>query len=412
MRSLHVLTAAVLVVTFTFFHPSTSLSQSPIRLGFAYVFSGRLAHYGYGAKQGAQMAIDEINQAGGINGRPLEAFFEDTKLNPDEGVKAVTKLVKEHHVDVVMGIVSSAVATAVSPVMNSLETPLIITLAMTPDVTGKICNPYTFRISMDGPQNIKGASILAAGMPNKKWTTIGPDYLFGYQCWEYFQQYLKEKRKDVAFASKSEIVYVPLTATDYGDAIDKVMKSDADGVLISLYGGNLIDFVHQGNEKGFFTKARTILMNLAYSADVMLRLGLALPKGTWLGGLYWFEANSSLTNVEFVENYRKRYKYWPDYNAHGGYAGVKAYAAAIQKAGSTDKKALIKALEGLTLDLPVGHVTIRPGDHQAVMDGCWGVASEFDSKARCRVLKPMKIFPGDEITPPVDQAGCNMPPLR
>ncbi len=309
MRNVYVLAAAALVLVFTFLEPSTSMSQPTIRLGFVYVFSGRLAHYGYGAKQGAQMAMDEINQAGGINGRKLEGFFADTKLKPDVGVKAVTKLVREHQVDIVLGIVSSGVASAVAPVMNSLETPLIITLAMTPDVTGKICNPYTFRISMDGPQNIKGASILAAGMENKKWTTIGPDYLFGYQCWEYFQRYLKEKRPDVAFASKSEICYIPVTASDFTPAIDKIMKSDADAVLVSLYGGNLIDFIHQGNEKGFFTKERTVLMNLAYSAEVMLGLGLALPKGVWLSGLYWFEANSTPANLRFVAQYKKRYKF-------------------------------------------------------------------------------------------------------
>lgn len=409
MRSLHALTAAVLVVAFTLLVPTTSLSQSPIRLGFAYVFSGRLAHYGHGAQQGAQMAIDEINAAGGVNGRRLEAYFEDTKLQPEEGVKAVTKLVKEHHVDVVLGIVSSAVASAVAPVMNELKTPFIITLAMTPDVTGKICNPYTFRISMNGPQNIRGASALAAGMKRKKWTTIGPDYLFGYQCWEYFQHYLKEKRPDVAFASQSEIAYVPVTSRDFTPALDKVMKSDSDGVLISVYGGNLIDLIRQGNEMGFFSKDRAVLMNLAYSADVMQVLGLELPKGVWLSGLYWFQANSNPTNLEFVRNYTKRYKFWPDYNAHGGYSGVIAYVAALQKAGSEDKKAVIKALEGLQLDLPVGTVVIRPGDHQAVMDGCWGVADEFDRQARCRILKPMKIFPGAEITPPVDQTGCRLP---
>ena len=91
---------------------------------------------------------------------------------------------------------------------------------------------------------------------------------------------------------------------------------------------------------------------------------------------------------------------------------MKAYAAAVRKAGTTDKKAVVKALEGLSLDLPVGHVTIRAGDHQAVIDGCWGVASEFDPKVRCRVLEPMKIFPGEEITPPVDQTGCKMPVLK
>jgi branched-chain amino acid transport system substrate-binding protein len=402
------MTAVGLVVVLMFAGPGTAQSQAPIKIGFAYVFSGRVAHYGYGAKQGAMLAIDEINAAGGINGRKIEALFGDTELKPDAGVRVATKLVKEDNVDVVMGIVSSAVASAVAPVMNYLETPLIITLAMTPDVTGQICNPYTFRISMNGPQNIMGAATLAAETTAKKWTTIGPDYLFGYQCWEYFQDYLKQKKPDAVFASKAEIQYLPMTTTDFSKTIAKAMNSDADGFLISLYGGNLMDFINQGIEKGFFTKDRVILCNLAYSAEVMLGLGLAMPKGLWLGGLYWFEANDSAVNKKFVDAYRARYKFWPDYNAHGGYAGVKAYEAAVRKAGTTDKKRVVKALEGLTLELPVGHVTIRAGDHQAVADGCWGRPNEFDPGVRSRILKPMRIFKGDEITPPVDQTGCKM----
>jgi branched-chain amino acid transport system substrate-binding protein len=408
MKSLSIITALGLALVLTLSAPSVTLSQGPIKIGFMYVFSGRLAHYGNGAKQGATLAMDEINEAGGINGRKLEGIFGDTELKPDVGVKVATKLVKEDKVDVVMGIVSSAVASTVAPVMNSLETPLIITLAMTPDVTGDICNPYTFRVNMNGPQNIMGAAILASEMKQRKWTTVGPDYLFGYQCWEYFQNYLKQRKPDSAFAPKADTHFIPTTATDFSQSISKIMASDYQGVLISLYGGNLIDFIHQAEDKGFFTKDRAVLMNLAYSAEVMLGLGLAMPKGLWLGGLYWFQANSSPTNKKFVEAYRARYKYWPDYNAHGGYAGVKAYAAALQKAGSPDKKAVCKALEGLSLDLPVGPIVIRKGDHQAQTDGCWGVTDDFDPKLRCRVLKPMRIFKGEEITPPVEATGCKM----
>jgi branched-chain amino acid transport system substrate-binding protein len=411
MKSLSLITALALVLVMMLVEPAVTLSQGPIKIGFMYVFSGRLAHYGNGAKQGASLAIDEINEAGGLNGRKLEAVYGDTELKPDVGVKVATKLVKEDRVDVVMGIVSSGVASAVAPVMNSLETPLIITLAMTPDVTGQICNPYTFRVSMNGPQNIIAAATLAADMKPQKWTTVGPDYLFGYQCWEYFQHFLKQKKPDTVFAPKSDTYFLPTTATDFGPTITKLMASDYQGVLVSLYGGNLIDFIHQGQDKGFFTKDRMVLLNLAYSAEVMLGLGLAMPKGLWLGGLYWFQANQSQVNTKFVDAYRARYKYWPDYNAHGGYAGVKAYAAAVRKAGTSDKKAVAKALEGLTLELPVGKITIRAGDHQAETDGCWGVTDEFDPKNRCRLLKPMRLFKGEEITPPVEATGCKMKPL-
>jgi branched-chain amino acid transport system substrate-binding protein len=147
---------------------------------------------------------------------------------------------------------------------------------------------------------------------------------------------------------------------------------------------------------------------LAYSADVMFGAGMDMPKGIWLGGLYWFLANDSPANKSFCDAYLKRYKVFPDYNAHGGYAGVKAYAAAAQKAGSLDKEKIIAALEDLTIDLPVGTVIIRKEDHQAVQDCVWGMTAGYDGKMRFRSLKPLRIFPGSEVTPPVDQTGCIM----
>lgn len=382
--------------------------QDPVKLGFAYVFSGRLAHYGFGAKQGAELAIEEINNAGGVNGRKLVALYEDTRLDPKAGVQAVQKLVRQHDVDVVLGIVSSSVASAVAPAMNDMRTPLIITLAMTPDVTGKICNPYTFRVSQNGPQNVKSAAALAAETRATKWTTMGPDYLFGYQCWEYFQKFLSQLKPDAQFFDKSLIAYAPTVTTDLRPYIKKVIDSKPDGVLISLYGGNLVDFVRQATPMGFFEKVPVIIMNLAYSADVMYGLGLDMPKGIWLGGLYWFQGNSTPANEAFVQAYMNRYRFFPDYNAEGAYSGVKAYAAAAAKAGSFDKEAIIKALEGLTIDLPTGHVTIRAEDHQAVFDSVWGVSSDFNGRLRIRSLRPLKIFPGIQITPPVDETGCRL----
>ena len=81
----------------------------------------------------------------------------------------------------------------------------------------------------------------------------------------------------------------------------------------------------------------------------------------------------------------------------------------MEKAGTTDKEKVIKALEGLAVDLPQGRTVIRAEDHQAIMDGVWGMTGDFDAKLRFRKLDPLKIFPGEEIIPPVDQTGCKMP---
>ncbi len=388
---------------------SLSFAQEPIKIGFAYVMSGRLAHYGFGAKQGAELAIDKINKTGGINGRQVVGLYRDTQLKPEVGVQMVRELILKEKVDVVMGIVSSGVASAVAPLVNELKTPFIDTLAMTPDITGKICNPYTFRISQNGPQNVKGAAILASEQKAKRWTTLGPDYLFGYQCWEYFQKYLQKLRPDVTFLDKAQTAYAPTEATDLKPYIKKIMDANPDGVLVSLYGGNLIDFIRQGTEMGFFAKISCVICNLAYSADVMQGLSVDMPKGIWLGGLYWFRGNDSPVNLDFVKEYMARYRVFPDFNAEGAYAGVVAYAKAAEVAGSTDKQAIIKALEGLTVDIPAGRTLIRAEDHQAVFDSVWGLSGEFDPGHRMRRLEQVKVFSGQDVTPPVEETGCKMP---
>jgi branched-chain amino acid transport system substrate-binding protein len=398
---------ACLILTISFCFPTSAWCRDdPIKLGFIYCFSGRLSHYGYGAKQGAGIAIDEINKAGGLLGRKVVAYFEDSRLKPPVGVAAARKLIEKDGVDVVLGIVSSAVAQAVSPVVNDFRTPLIITLAMNPDMTGRLCAPYTFRININGPQSFRSAALLAKDLDVTKWTTLGPDYIFGYQSYEYFEKYLKQMRPDVEFAKKPNIYFAPVVTTDFRPYIKKLMKSDANGCLVTLYGGNFVDFVKQGAAMNLFDGRITFLMSLSYSGDVLHGLGLSMPKGIWLSGQYWFQANAKPANRRFVVAYAKKYMFFPDFNAQNAYTGVKVYAAAVKKAGTTDKKAVAEALEGLTIEAPIGTLTIRPEDHQAILDAVWGVTSKYMPRWRCRMLDPIKIFPGKDVIRPIEETGC------
>uniref|UniRef100_A0A7C4MM92 ABC transporter substrate-binding protein n=1 Tax=Desulfatirhabdium butyrativorans TaxID=340467 RepID=A0A7C4MM92_9BACT len=382
-------------------------AEKPVKVGFVYIMSGPFATYGQFAKQGAELAIDEINAAGGINGRKVEALFEDSTGKPDVGIRAIRKLVYENEVDVVMGIDSSGVASAVAPIMNELKTPLIITHAATPDVTGTNCNRYTFRVSLNINQNIAMAAKLAAKLKAKTWTTVGPDYSFGHQSWEYFQKYLSKQKPDAVFLPKEDVAFSPMATTDFSPYITKILNSKADGVLISLWGGNLIDFVRQASDMGFFDGKREVLMTLGAATEVLYALKDKMPENIWVGTRYWFAANDSPVNKAFVDAYMKRYNVYPSYNAHGAYAALKTYAAAAKKANSIDKEKIVAALEGLTIEVPVGKITIRAEDHQAITDGVWGQTAA-DPKMPIRTLKNLFHLPGDAITPPVEETGCKM----
>ena len=380
-------------------------SAKTVKVGFVYIMSGPFAAYGQFAKKGAELAVKEINDAGGINGHQVEAFFEDSTGKPDVAIRVLRKLVFQEKVDFLIGLDSSGVAKTVVPSIPQMKTPLIITHAATPDVTGSVCNRYVFRISVNLAQNVKAAAMLAAETDVNVWTTIGPDYAFGHQSWEYFEKYLKEIKADATFLPRDDVAFPPFKTTDFNPYINKIMQSKADGVLVSLWGGNLIDFVRQAKELGFFDGKRQVLVTLGAATEVLTALGDKMPEGLWVGTRYWFLANDSQRNKDFVKAYKDRYGDYPSYNAHGAYGALYTYKAAAEKAGTIDKEKVIDALEGLTVELPVGEIIIRPEDHQALTDVTWGKTAA-DAAYPIRILNPIKLFDAADVTPSVAESGC------
>ncbi len=379
--------------------------KDTIKIGSIYIFSGFAATYGQFAKQGILLAVDEINKSGGILGKKLEVYFEDSHAKPDKALRAIRKLVFEKKVDFLVGFDSSGVAKSVVSYIKELKIPTIITHAATPDVTGKQCNKYVFRISVNINQNVMAAAKIAAKTKAVRWTTIGPDYAFGHQSWEYFQKYLKQLNPKAQFMKT--VAFPKVGTEDYTPYITSIMAANPDGVFISLWSGDLINFVKQARKMGFFDKGYTILMSLGAATEVLYALKDQMPTGIWVGTRYWFLANNSPVNKHFVEAYKKKYGVYPSYNAQNAYAAVYALKYAIEKAQSTDKEKVIKALEGLAFEAPAGKIYIRPEDHQAILNVTWGKTA-YDPHYPIRILKPMVIFKGDEVTPPVSATGCKM----
>ena len=380
-------------------------AQEPIKIGAIYLMSGAFATYGEFARDGIQHAVDEINAEGGIMGRQVEFLMEDSTGKANVAIQAARKLVYQDGVDVLMGLDSSGVANGVAPVVPELGKTFLITHAATPDVTGKLCNKYVFRNSVNVNQNLKSAAILANESGAKNWTTIGPDYAFGHQSWEFFEKYLSELNPDATFSDSP--AFPKFMAEDFTPFINKVISEKPDGVMVSLWGGDLVNFVRQANNLGFFDQDFKVLMTLAAATEVLTALGDQMPEGVTVGTRYWFLANDSQVNKDFVKAYHDRYGNYPSYNAQNAYAAVYTYKAAIEKAGSVEADAIAAALEDITVEAPVGTYTIRAGDHQAVLDGNWGV-TKASPDYPIRILDPIHVFPGEEITPPVSETGCKM----
>ena len=378
---------------------NTDKSQ-PVRIGAMYLLTGGFATYGEFARDGIKIAQEEINAAGGINGRPVEVIFE----HEGEPVQTARRLVLQENVDFLLGIDSSGNAEALVPVIPELERVLMVTHAASPKVTGDLCNQYVFRCSVNGPQNSAAGAEIAAKEAYQKWTTIGPDYAFGRQSWEFFQKALQQRKSGVKFLNQT--AFPKLGAQDYNSFIVTLQNTGADAIWCSLWGNDLVNFIRQAGDFGLFDKF-PIYMELGAAMEVLTALGEQMPTGQWVGTRYWWQTPDTEVNRNFVQKFRQRYNSYPSYNAENAYVGLHLLAAAANDAGTTETKAVIKALEGRQYLAPMGELIIREQDHQAIVDITWGKTVE-SKEYDFHVLKPIQVVKGDLVTRELSVTGCKM----
>jgi branched-chain amino acid transport system substrate-binding protein len=170
--------------------------------------------------------------------------------------------------------------------------------------------------------------------------------------------------------------------------------------------------VRQGNQSGLFKMNKPFLFELGAAMEVLEALSDQMPTGLWAGTRWWYQEPKTDANRRFVESFFGKYGHFPSYNAQNAYTGLRLVAAAAEKARSLETDDLVGALEGFSMDSPMGGLTIRKEDHQAAIQAVWGKTAESrDVKFRAlglkfRVLDPVKVFKAEDITPAVSETGC------
>jgi branched-chain amino acid transport system substrate-binding protein len=342
----------------------------PIRFGVLVPLSGAQALLGIQIKRGAEIAAKELNQSGGIMGRPVELVIRDTKANPEIGVAAARELLSQG-INLYFGIISSAVALAITPLMEKENGILITTAAHSDRLTHENFNTHYFRIT-DNPFMRSGglARLMAEKYPNvTTWAGIIPDHEYGRTTWATFEAGLKKYYPEIA-KKEVEIVSVqrtPYGATDYKNFITAALNSKAKGVYTSVYGADAVTLFRQAAPYGFFKKI-DVLIDATNELAIPQAMGKITPPH-WIGFHWYYGAyKDNPMAKKLYEDYDKEYKEYPWGFVAEAHSAMIAYKAAIEKAKSTDTKAVIKALEGLTFDSASGKRTIRAEDHQTIKD--------------------------------------------
>jgi len=158
-------------------------AQGPIRIGDINSYSGTGAAFTAPYRVAVEMALDEVNQKGGVLGRKLEVLFRDDKLRPDEGIKHAQELVLQEKVAFLMGTFSSAVGLAVSDFAFKQKVLFLAAEPLTDALTWQKGHRYVFRVRPNTWEQGRMLAERAAKLPYVKWANIGPDYEYGHKAW-------------------------------------------------------------------------------------------------------------------------------------------------------------------------------------------------------------------------------------
>lgn len=364
-----------------------------IKIGVLYPTSGNGAIYGGPAMVGHEMAIEEVNAAGGAAGHTFVSVARDTKLNPATASAAAKELITKEGVNVLIGGLSSAVGLAISEVAKQEKVVYLATIPKTIKMTTEKLHKYVFRTASN--TDFEGAAMarLAGDLKLKKICQIQYDYAYGHDLADGFSKFLPK------YAADAEIVLdlrVKLGTTDYNAYITQIMGSDCDGVISGLWGQGFINVAQQGQPFGLFDKVKYISGGEIASHEVAGPLKRDYPNNVWSNTYeLWYHSTSdkhkAFQAALSERQGTKETNMWPVLS----YTGIKFIAAAVEKAGSADADALSAALEGLTIDTPVGPRTIDAKTHQADTGQFWGPMVQKDEH-EFRVMDPVTYIPAEK----------------
>jgi branched-chain amino acid transport system substrate-binding protein len=326
-------------------------------------------------RQGVELALAEINAAGGVIGKQLELVSRDDAGKPGEAVKIAEELVSKEKVALISGSLFSHVGLALTSFAGQKKVLYLAAEPLADALVWAKGNRYTFRLR---PSTYMQAAMLAeeaAKNPAKRWATIAPNYAYGKDAVAAFKKVLKAKRPDVEFVAEQ---WPGLFKIDAGAEAQALAAAKPQAIYNVTFGSDLAKFVREGKLRGLF-KDRLIVGLLTGEPEYIDPLKGEAPENWLVTGYPWYDINTP-AHKKFLAAYQARYDDYPRIGSIVGYNTMLAIAAAIKKAGSTETEALVDAMEGLSFEAPTGPITFREIDHQSTMGAYVGRTKLKDNK--------------------------------
>ncbi len=351
-----------------------TFAADPIKIGEINHYK-RMAAFAGPYKNGIELALGEINDAGGVIGQPLEFIYRDDQGKPGEAIKIAEELVSREGVAMLTGTILSNVGLAISSFAAEKK---VVYLASEPLADGLVWekgNDYTFRLRASTYMQAAMLAEAAAKTDAVKYATIAPNYAYGKDAVAAFKKALTALRPDVEFVAEQ---WPAVFKIDAGAEVQALERAKPDAIYNVTFGGDVAKFVREGTTRGLFD-GRHVYGLLTGEPEYLEPLADEAPEGWTVTGYPWYDFEEGANKV-FVDAYMAKYDESPKIGSLVGYMTAQSIAAAITRAGSTDMEALRTAFIGLDVDTPIGAIQFREQDHQSTMGAFVGTTTVVDGK--------------------------------
>jgi branched-chain amino acid transport system substrate-binding protein len=355
------------------------------------VFAAFLEPY----KKGWEMAVDEVNAAGGVLGKKIEIVSRDDNGNPADAVRVAEELLSREKVAFLIGTFPSNIGLAVADFAKQRKTLFIAGEPLTDKIVWDNGNAYTFRLRTSTYMQTAMLIPDAAKLKKKRWAIVYPNYEYGTSATAAFKKLLKQKQPDVEFVAEQA---TPLGKIDAGAVAQALADAKPDAIFSSLFGPDLAKFVREGSQRGLF-KGVEVFDLLGGEPEYLDPLKDEAPVGWYVTGYPWYGIDTP-EHKKFLAAYQARYKDYPRLGSIVGYSLTMAAVAAIKKAGSLDQGKLVAAMANLPVGTPFGPVTFRALDHQSTMGAYVGRIGLKDGKG---IMTDWRFVDGKDALPSDDE---------
>jgi branched-chain amino acid transport system substrate-binding protein len=326
-------------------------------------------------KKGMDLAVEEVNAAGGVNGIKIEVVSRDDNANPGDAVRAAEDLVSAEKVDLLAGGFLSNIGVALADYAKQRKVLYVASEPLSNKIVWDGGNKYTFRLR---PSTYMQAAMLvpeAAKLKKRRWALVYPNYEYGQSAVATFKKLLLAAQPDAEFVSDQA---TPLGKVDAGAVSQAIADAKPDAIFNALFGADLAKFVREGSTRGVFKDVAVIGL-LTGEPEYIDPLKDEAPVGWIVTGYPWY-AIETPAHKAFLAAYQKKYNDYPRLGSVVGYSTIKAIAAGLAKAKSTDTDKMIAAFSGLSFDNPIGTAMFRPQDHQSTMGAFVGKTALKDGR--------------------------------